>query len=72
MSENFLKGKEAISAFVGRSWKVVHEWIRERDFPARKINGVWESDPQLIVEWRRRTCDQEPLDELSHLAKVWY
>lgn len=54
MSENFLKGKEAISAFVGRSWKVVHEWIRERDFPARKINGVWESDPQLIVEWRRR------------------
>lgn len=54
VGETFLIGKEAICEFVGRSWKTVREWIDKRGFPARKINGVWESEPGLIVEWRRR------------------
>ena len=53
MSETFLRGKEEISAAVGRSWKVVKEWIDECGFPASKINGVWQSDRALIAEWFR-------------------
>jgi hypothetical protein len=49
-----LTGKKNICNFVGRSWDTVERWIRERGFPARKIDGVWESDSELITAWRRR------------------
>jgi len=27
-------------------------WIRDQDFPAKKIDGVWESFTVKIDEWR--------------------
>lgn len=50
----FLIGKKAICGFVGRSWSTVENWILYQDFPAKMINGVWESDADLITEWRKR------------------
>jgi hypothetical protein len=53
MSKHILSGKKTICNFLGRSWLTVERWIREKNFPARKIDGVWESDSELITEWRR-------------------
>jgi hypothetical protein len=53
-SETHLKGKEAIKAVVKRSWSKIKDWILKEGFPAKKIDGVWESDSDLIREWRRR------------------
>lgn len=48
-----LVGKKSICSFVERSWPTVYAWIRTKRFPARKIDGVWESDTELIINWRR-------------------
>jgi len=48
-----LIGKREIRAYVRRSWKTIAEWIITKNFPARKIDGVWESDTGLISEWKR-------------------
>jgi hypothetical protein len=44
----------AIKAFVKRSWRKIKDWILKEGFPAKKIDGVWESDAELIREWKRR------------------
>jgi len=59
MTTFLLTGKKNICNFVGRSWKTVEEWIVCQDFPARKLNGVWESDSELITQWRRKKICQE-------------
>ncbi len=48
-----LSGMRAICDYVNRSEPTVLSWIREMDFPAKKIGGIWESDRRLIDEWRR-------------------
>ena len=53
MTTFIISGKKNICNFLGRSWDTVERWIREREFPARKIDGIWESDSELITEWRR-------------------
>lgn len=53
-AQTILTGKKMIMTFVGRSWATVLTWIRERNFPARKIDGIWESDTDLIIEWRKK------------------
>ena len=51
--ETILTGKKMITTYVGRSWVTIVKWIEEKDFPARKIDGVWESDTDLIIGWRK-------------------
>jgi len=46
-----LVGKKVISEFVGRSWGTIRRWIREEGFPAKKIDGGWHSDAELVREW---------------------
>lgn len=48
-----LTGRKQIQKFVGRAWSVIRKWIDHDDFPAAKIEGVWESDVDMILEWRR-------------------
>jgi len=50
-TSKILVGKKAISGFVGRSWGTVKRWIKEEDFPAKKIDGGWHSDSDLVHEW---------------------
>ena len=54
LQKRILTGSKEIQEFVGRSWAVIYKWTKERDFPARKIDGVWESDTELIMEWRKK------------------
>lgn len=58
MGNNVLSGRKQISSYVRRSWDTVMIWVRERGFPAVKINGVWESDPELIDQWRQEQINQ--------------
>ena len=54
-----LVGKKDICAYAQRSWITVKRWIQKKGFPARKIDGRWESDTELIDEWKRaqiKTC----------------
>jgi hypothetical protein len=45
---------KAICGHVYRSEATVLSLIRDYDFPATKIGGIWESDIDLISEWRRQ------------------
>ena len=46
-----LSGLKEISIYSDRPWKVIRKWIREKRFPARKIDGRWESYKGLVDQW---------------------
>ncbi|MDY0164315.1 hypothetical protein [Desulfobotulus sp.] len=47
-----LVGMEAIARYVHRSPATILGWVQERGFPAKKIDGRWESSVSLIDDWR--------------------
>lgn len=63
MADNLLTGRKRIQAFVGRSWQTVLRWIDEEGFPARKLDGIWESDVELVLEWRQKQILKEGKDK---------
>jgi hypothetical protein len=44
--------KEICKYMSGRSECTMLSIIRDLDFPAKKIHGVWESDTDLADKWR--------------------
>lgn len=60
MMSQILTGTKQICSFMGRSWRTVEKWIINDDFPAKKMNGIWESDAELITQWRQKRILQEP------------
>ena len=54
MNSHILSGKKAICNFLGRGWSIVEKWIIYEGFPATKIDGIWESDSDLITKWRQK------------------
>jgi len=64
-SNSWIGGKREICGHVGRAWRTIERWIKEEGFPARKIDGRWESDLQLIDEWRRNRILGQPLGIMS-------
>ncbi len=48
-----LVGKKEIAAYVRRSWMTIRRWVLVDNFPARKIDGVWESNTSLVDDWKR-------------------
>lgn len=47
-----LMGMGAICAKVKRSESTVLNWIRDLDFPAKKVGGIWESTDAKIDTWK--------------------
>lgn len=47
-----LVGMKAICAYMARSETTMLGIIRDLDFPAKKIYGIWESDTELVDKWR--------------------
>ncbi len=47
-----LSGMKEICRYTARSESSVLIFIRDCDFPATKLGGVWESDTELIDTWR--------------------
>jgi len=57
-----LVGMKQICEHMRRSETTVLALHRDMDLPMRKIGGVWESDTDLIAEWRRgliKTVDSD-------------
>ncbi len=52
MATTTLTGMKAICTYVNRSEATVLDWIRTRDFPAKKLGGIYESDTASIDVWR--------------------
>jgi hypothetical protein len=48
-----LVGMKEICEHAKRSEATVLDLIRNEDFPAVKIKGVWESDTEEISAWRK-------------------
>lgn len=78
-----LSGMTAIQDFcrsinMQSSSSVINDLIKYEFFPAKKLGGVWESDGDLIVIWRRQrllkelgidqiTATPEPITERPEL-----
>ncbi len=54
-----LSGMKAICAYMQRSESSVLRLIRDYDFPAKKLMGVWETHTLLIERWRIRLLADE-------------
>jgi len=54
MGEQVLIGKKEIAKFTQRNWRVIKVLIETKGFPAIKLGGRWESDAELIRQWRRK------------------
>jgi hypothetical protein len=52
-----LTGMKEICAYAKRSEATVLGWIRDLDFPARKIGGIWESNSSLVDKWKIRQIE---------------
>jgi predicted transcriptional regulator len=47
-----------ITEYTGRNRATIKRWIREDNFPAVKIDGRWESNTDLIDEFRHRRIER--------------
>lgn len=48
-----LTGMKEICEYMGRSDVTILKLIRDQEFPACKIGGIWEADKDLVDEWRK-------------------
>lgn len=48
-----LSGLEEIAQYTRRSKATVLDWIKHAGFPAAKLGHVWESDKEMIDQWKR-------------------
>jgi len=64
-----LIGMKAICGHVLRSEATVLMMIRDMDFPATKIGGIWESDIDLIAQWRKDQINGRGQTEAKQEAK---
>lgn len=44
-------GLENIAETMGCSRKTLYKWIKGRDFPAFKMDGVWRATPREMEAW---------------------
>jgi hypothetical protein len=49
-----LSGMKNICQYCCRSESTILIWIRALGFPAAKFSGSWESDSEMIDDWRRK------------------
>jgi len=69
-----LEGMLAICQYVNRSESTVLIWIRDMDFPAAKVGGIWESSRKAIDKWwgkkiNGRPGNAEPLEAIEKKGK---
>lgn len=57
-----LTGRKDICSFVGRSWSTTRMWIDDRGVPAKKLDGIWEANAELIIQWRQGQIAQRASD----------
>ncbi len=65
MGKIVIAGLENMAQEMGCSKKTVYKWIRERDFPAFKLDGVWRVMPRDIEAWlaaQRAEAERSDMD----------
>lgn len=60
-----LSGMKEICAYARRSESTVLDWIRNLDFPAKKLGGQWESNAALIDAWKVRQIQGDAAFQFS-------
>jgi len=63
-----LSGLEEIAQYARRSKATVQDWIRNEGFPAAKLGHVWESDKEMIDQWKRDRIDMSRRAALAATA----
>jgi len=58
MNKN-LSGIKEITGYAKRSWTTISIWICNEGFPAKKMEGVWESQTDLIDKWKADKITQK-------------
>ncbi len=61
MGKIVIAGLENMATELGCSKKTLYKWIRQRQFPAFKMDGVWRAMPKDIEVWfdgMRQSADQ--------------
>ncbi|MCA1944349.1 MAG: helix-turn-helix domain-containing protein [Desulfovibrio sp.] len=51
MARLVLAGLETMAQELGCSKKTLYRWIRERGFPAFKMDGAWRALPREVETW---------------------
>ena len=51
MARIVIAGLDNISEALGCSKKTLYKWIKEKNFPAFKMDGVWRTLPKEIEGW---------------------
>lgn len=49
-----IHGMTAIRSLASRSEATVLDWIKNRDFPAVKVDGEWTADRNHVLDWLRK------------------
>ena len=66
-----LIGMKAICIYTNRSEATVLKLIRDLDFPAVKIGGIWESDTDAVDGWRLEQIEgRRPAEKTLSTAKA--
>lgn len=60
-----LIGIKEIENFTRLSWPTIRRLINSHEFPAVKIDGVWVSSEEAIVEWFNKVVRRCPQPETS-------
>ena len=60
-----LVGMKAICNYMARSESTMLTIIRDLDFPAKKICGIWESDTELADKWRIKQINDKNREPIS-------
>lgn len=63
-----LSGLEEIAQYTRRSKATVLDWIRNEGFPAAKLGHVWESDKEMVDQWKRDRIEASRLTALAAMA----
>ncbi len=68
MTKIVLTGLDTIAEALGCSKKTLYKWIREKEFPAFKMDRVWRAMPGEIQEWLKNQRSQHSLQSAREKA----
>lgn len=64
-NDTHLSGMKAIVEYMQRGESTVLKLIKDYNFPAFKLLGIWESDKLMIDEWRLKLLNGTSQDTIT-------
>ena len=66
-----LSGMKRICQYCNRSESTILIWIRALGFPAAKFSGSWESDSEMVDDWRRKQIKSSMENKQAGKVAKW-